>query len=76
MNQKPNQKRALQPPRQQARVIIGSSQIRRTVAAANSNQNRNFNQATTNTGISTTNSQSNNSRNMSQNYTSNSSSQK
>ena len=43
MNKKSIPQRALQPPRPQARVIIGSSQIKRT-AAATSTQNRNFNQ--------------------------------
>ena len=63
MNQKPSQKR-VPPPRTQARVIIGSSQIKRTAAnAANPAQNRNFNQATTTTGgVSSTNSQSTNTR--------------
>ena len=78
MNQKPIQKRTLQPPRPQARVIIGSSQIKRTNPAMNSTQNRNFNQPTTTTTAATTNTQSsnNNSRNIGQNYNSNNSSHK
>ena len=77
MNQKPIQKRALQPPRPQARVIIGSSQIKRTTPAMNSTQNRNFNQPKTTTTAATTNTHSsNNSRNIGQNYNSNNSSNK
>ena len=64
MDQNPIQKPAHPPPRTKTRVIIGSSQIKRTAPhAANSTQNRNFNQVTTSTGgDSSTNTQSTNTR--------------
>ena len=56
MNKKSIPQRALQPPRPQARIIIGSSQIKRT--AATSTQNRNFNQNNSGTTAPSTNYQS------------------
>ena len=53
MNKKSIPQRALQPPRPQARIIIGSSQIKRT--AATSTQNRNFNQNNSGTTAPSTN---------------------